>query len=59
MVKTYMKTQTFEPNTLAYIRITGSYKYTHPSAVEELICWSKSQGITDYVFIFIYKDNPK
>jgi len=54
-----MKTQQFEPSTLAYIRVTGPYGEGYEPAAKALYQWAGANGLTDATCLFIYHDNPQ
>ncbi|MDD1793753.1 AraC family transcriptional regulator [Enterovibrio makurazakiensis] len=55
----YMETQTFEPATLAFVRVTGPYGEGYDEAAGRLYQWAGPKGLAGCTSIFIYHDNPE
>ncbi len=54
-----VKTQTFEPSKLAYIRVNGPYGQGYEEASHRLYQWAGIKGLANNTCIFIYHDNPE
>lgn len=54
-----MEHQQFEPNTLAYIRVTGPYGENYEPASQALYGWAGQVGLAEGQCLFIYWDNPE
>ncbi|MDO6496938.1 AraC family transcriptional regulator [Photobacterium sanguinicancri] len=54
-----MERKQFQPTSLAYVRVTGSYGENYEQAIGKLYQWAGSEGVADATCIFIYHDNPE